>query len=283
MSPYLWESTLNEHLLAEKEKRLFKALEKYSSLMVAFSGGVDSTYLLYAARQVMGGQVIAITAVSDIHPARETAAAKEFCRQMGIYQVFVNPEPMNLTEFIKNSQDRCYVCKKQLFAVFFNEAEKNGIQYVAHGANLDDDKDFRPGLKAAREMGVAAPMAEAKFNKQDIRDLSRKAGLSTWDKPASGCLATRIPYGTEIRYEELKRVEKGEQILVDAGFSECRVRFYGSLAKIEVSQADINRLVRPEHRTHIVNRFREIGFLYVAVDLEAYQSGRLNRSIQEGE
>jgi len=274
---------LDAHPPAEKEKRLFKALEKYSSLMVAFSGGVDSAYLLYAARRVMGGRVIAITAVSDIHPERETAAAEEFCRQMGVYHVLVNLELTNLPGFTKNSRDRCYVCKRHLFAAFWDEAKKKAVQYIAHGANLDDDKDFRPGLSAARELGVDAPLSDAGLAKRDIRDLSRHAGLSTWDKPASGCLATRIPYGTEIRYEELKRVEKGEQILIDAGFTESRVRFYGSLAKIEVSQADINRLVRPEHRIHIVHRFREIGFLYVAVDLEAYQSGRLNRSIQEEE
>ncbi len=274
------ESILNDHHLAEKEKRLIKELRNYSPLLIAFSGGVDSTYLLYAAHQAMGDKAVAVTAISDIYPARETASAKKFCRQMGVHHVLVHTDPMTSAEFIKNTRDRCYICKKHMFAGFFDEAKKKGLPYIAHGANIDDEKDFRPGLKAAREMGVAAPLADVKLTKQDIRALSRKAGLDIWDKPASGCLATRIPYGTEIRVERLKRVEKAEQILFDAGFPECRVRCHGDLAKIEVPEADMGRLVKPEYRSGIVNSLRQIGFLYVAIDMEGYQSGRLNRSIK---
>lgn len=248
--------------------------------MVAFSGGVDSTYLLYAAHQVLGESLVAATAVSDIHPEREIDSAKEFASKAGIRHTFVETEQLISVEFVQNSQDRCYVCKKHMFAALFREAKKLGVQYVAHGANLDDDKDFRPGLKAAREMSVAAPLADAGLTKQDIRALSQRAGLSTWDKPASGCLATRVPYGTEITQEILQLIDKAEQVLLDAGFSGCRVRYHGPLAKIEVPEVDMVRILMPEIRSKIVDQLRQAGFLYVALDLEGCQSGRLNRPLQ---
>ena len=266
--------------LKEKEQRLFELLRKYGSLVVAFSGGTDSTYLLYAAKQAIGKGVVAATTVSDIHPERETAAAREFVQKMGIPHVILESGQMESVDFTKNHQSRCYVCKKLMFAAIFAEAKKRGIQHVAHGANTDDDKDFRPGLRAAREMNVAAPLAEAGLTKSDIRALSRKAGLSTWDKPASGCLATRIPYDTEITQELLQLIDKAEQVLLDAGFSGCRVRCHGSLAKIEVPEADMERFLAPENRARIVDSLRQVGFLYVALDLEGFQSGRLNRPLQ---
>jgi len=268
------------HLL-EKEKLLLKTLQKFTSLMVAFSGGVDSTYLLYAAWHVLGDEVIAATAVSPIHPAKETAAAEEFCRANGIRQVLIPTDPFSSSEFTRNAKDRCYVCKKQMFAAFFRESEKMGLQHVAHGVNLDDQSDFRPGLQAAREMDVLAPLAETGLTKQDVRDLSHRAGLDTWDKPASGCLATRIPYDVEITREALMLIEKAEKALADAGFSQSRVRYHGDLAKIEVPPDDMERLAAPEVRAKIVKQMRQIGFLYVALDLEGYQSGRLNRRIQK--
>jgi len=268
------------HHLLEKEKLLLKTLEKLTSLMVAFSGGVDSTYLLYAAWHVLGDEVVAATAVSPIHPAKETAAAEEFCRANGIRQALIPTDPFSSSEFTRNAKDRCYVCKKQMFAAFFKEAEKTGIPYLAHGANLDDNNDFRPGLRAAREMGVLAPLAEAGLSKSDIRELSKKAGLAAWDKPASGCLATRLPYGVEITQAALFLIERAEKTLADAGFSESRVRYHGDLAKIEVPPDDIERLSTPEVRSKIVKQMRRIGFQYVALDLEGYESGRLNRPIQ---
>jgi uncharacterized protein len=271
---------LSTHYLLEKEQRLFDVLRKFSPLMVAFSGGVDSTYLLYAAQRLLGDQIVAVTAVSPIHPAEETAAAKAFARAKGIRQILVHMDPLSAPEFVKNSKNRCYVCKKQMFAAFFKEAEKRGARYLAHGANLDDQSDFRPGLQAAREMGVLAPLAEAGLTKQEIRDLSQTAGLETWAKPASGCLATRIPYDVAISRESLALVEKAEKALADAGFSDCRVRYHGDLAKIEVPPDAIESLAAPDVRAKIVKQMRQIGFLYVALDMEGYQSGRLNRPIQ---
>ena len=271
---------MTDRLLEVKEKRLFEELKKYGSMIVAFSGGTDSTYLLYAAKQVLGERVIAATTVSDIHPQRETAAATEFTHERGIKHIVIETWQMESGEFIRNSQDRCYICKKHLFAMIFAEAEKFRIHYIAHGANLDDDKEFRPGLRAAREMCVAAPLADAGLTKIDIRLLSRKAGLPNWDKPASGCLATRIPYDIEITQQRLKLIEKAEQILLDGGFAECRVRYHGVLAKIEVPEADLEQIVMPENRTKIIDGLRQAGFLYVALDLEGFQSGRLNRPLQ---
>jgi len=272
---------LTTHNLLEKEQRLSDVLRGFSPLMVAFSGGVDSTYLLYAAQRLLGDQVVAVTAVSPIHPGEETAAAKAFAHAKGIRQILVHMDPLSSSEFLKNSKDRCYVCKKQMFAAFFKEAEKMGIQHVAHGVNLDDQGDYRPGLQAAREMGVLAPLADAGLTKQDVRDLSQRAGLAAWNKPASGCLATRIPYDVVISREALALVEKAEKALAEAGFFECRVRYHGDLAKIEVPPDEFERLAAPDVREKIVHQIRQIGFLYVALDLEGYQSGRLNRPIQK--
>lgn len=264
--------------MQEKEKRLFDDLGRYSSLMVAVSGGVDSMYLLYAAHKALGSAVVAITAVSALHPEQETRLAGETARNLGIRHVFVSTGQMDAGDFIQNTRQRCYVCKKLMFAVIAAEAEKYGIRHLAHGANRDDEADFRPGLQACREMGILEPLAAAGLRKADIRSLSRMAGLSTWDKPASGCLATRIPYGTPITRESLGRIARAEQALAAAGFGGSRVRFHGDLAKVEVPEADLQRIMLPESRRQIVSALREIGFSYVSLDMEGFASGRLNRT-----
>lgn len=263
--------------LQQKEKALFNHLRQYPSLMVAVSGGVDSMYLLYAAHQVLGENVLAATALSEIHPGQEALLAEGAARSMGIPHVSVHTEQMHSVEFLMNSRQRCYVCKKIMFAGIIAAAEKLGVKHLAHGANRDDDADFRPGLKACREMGVSAPLAAAGLDKADIRALSKRAGLSTWDKPASGCLATRIPYGSPITREKLARIEKAEQVLVSEGFTGSRVRFHGDLAKIEVPENQLERIMLPERRRLIVHALRQIGFLFVTLDMEGFQSGRLNR------
>ncbi|HMA66380.1 MAG TPA: ATP-dependent sacrificial sulfur transferase LarE [Desulfosalsimonadaceae bacterium] len=261
----------------KKQKRLFADLGRYSSLLVAFSGGADSTYLIYAARRVLGREVLAVTALSGLHPEREAAAAAEIAGELDVAHRFVHTSQLESQDFLQNSRKRCYLCKTIMFSRFLEEARRYDIESLAHGSNSEDEGEFRPGLQAAKEMNVAAPLAEAGLKKADIRELSRRAGLRTWDKPATGCLATRIPYGTAITPERISRIEKAEQFLAGEGFSSLRVRLHGGLARIEVAETEMERLIAPGTRSRIVAAFQEIGFSYVAADLESFASGRMDR------
>jgi len=267
--------------LLSKQKALELCLKKNDTIAVAFSGGVDSTFLLAAAKKIFHDKdrLLAITAVSPIHPPNDIRGAVLFARENNIRHLIVQTPEMESAAFLKNPPDRCYVCKKIIFEKIFEAAEKNGIHAVAHGVNVDDGKDYRPGLKAAEEMNVLAPLLEAGLTKEDIRQLSKEMGLLTWDKPSSGCLATRIPYGDPITPQKLKMVEASEKVLADLGFRSCRVRNYGETAKIEVPADDIAKLLKPSTRNHIIDALKKTGFLYITIDLEGYQSGRLNRSV----
>ncbi len=269
---------MDKQLLDEKRARLYEQLGSCGSLLVALSGGVDSSYLLYAAAKVLGYRAVSATAVSELHPDEETAAAEEFSRSLGIKNIKVETRQMESGEFVKNTRQRCYICKKIMFSRIIQEAEKQGIEHVAHGTNTDDLGDFRPGLKAAAGMGVKAPLADAGLSKQEIRELSRQAGLSVWNRPASGCLATRVPYGYKITRKRLSVIEEAERLLAEHGFPESRVRFHGSIARVEVPAADIGRLMSPETRKPVAEALKQKGFLYTAVDMEGYETGRLNRS-----
>ena len=264
-----------------KRKKLDLILKKNNSLAVAFSGGVDSTFLLAAAKKVFSnsGRLIAVTAASSLHPRDDINSAALFARENNIPHLIVHSREMASDEFIQNSPDRCYICKKLIFKQIYAAAETKGIFTVAHGVNTDDGNDYRPGIKAAEEMNVLAPLAEAGLTKNDIRQLSKEMGLATWNKPSSGCLATRIPYGELITPAKLIRVEAAEKVLRDLNFTHFRVRNYGETAKIEVRSEDIEKLLKPSVRGHIVNEFKKIGFLYVTMDLEDFASGRLNRSV----
>ena len=263
----------------KKEKALLEHLSGYRSLVVLLSGGVDSAYLLYAARQAAGGSVRAVTAISELHPEKEAAAARDFAEMLGVPHVFVDTRPLESPDFVENSRQRCYICKRGMFADAFAAVGCSDKQHWVHGANADDSADFRPGLQAAREMGVEAPLAMAGLSKTEIRELSKKAGLPTWNKPASGCLATRIPYGTEVTRDRLALIGKAEQFLHEQGFPDVRVRCHGDLAKIELPEAAMAEVMKPSCRGPIVAHFRQLGFLYVALDMEGYQSGRLNRRL----
>lgn len=263
----------------KKERVLFEQLSGYSSLVVLLSGGVDSAYLLHAARQTAGGTVMAVTAQSELHPETETAAARDFAEKLGVPHFFVKTRPLESPDFVQNSRQRCYICKKRMFNDFFSAVGPYDRHHWIHGANADDNSDFRPGLQAAREMGVEAPLALAGLSKAQIRELSRKAGLSTWNKPASGCLATRIPYGTEVTRERLALIGEAESFLHAQGFPDVRVRYHGDLAKIELPEAAMAEIMKPSCRSRIVEHLRQLGFLYVALDMEGYQSGRLNRPL----
>jgi uncharacterized protein len=262
-----------------KMENLVHHLADLDSLSVAFSGGVDSSFLLAMSRQVLGEKVVAATASSIIHPVRETKEAKDFARELGIPHVIFPSEELSISGFAANSPDRCYLCKQSLFEKIFEIAREKNIKHVAHGANLDDLADFRPGFRAAKEAGVIAPLIDAQLGKEEVRFLSREMGLSTWDKPAMPCLATRFPYGSTITEENLKMVEDAESFLMEQGFNVVRVRHHGSVARVEVGRSEMENIMDEGLGKAIVEEFRKIGFEHVALDLEGHVSGSLNRAI----
>ena len=264
-----------------KISRLKAELKQYPSLAVAFSGGADSTLLLAVAREVMPDDkpFVAVTAVSPIHPPEELLAAEDFTRTHGIQHITVRAGEMQMPAFTANTPDRCYICKQIVFSRIRDLARDLGIAHSVHGANADDGKDYRPGMKAAEELGFAAPLMAAGLTKSDVREISRRMGLSTWSKPSSGCLATRIPYDRLITEKKLEMIYLAEKILSSYGFKDVRVRHYDVLAKIELSDDDFGKILPSTIRAAVLEKFRQIGFLFVSIDIEPYRSGRMNRSI----
>lgn len=263
-----------------KQDALMDNLKRYPALLVAFSGGVDSSYLLYLAHRTLGENVVAATADSITFPSRERREAGKFTREKGIPHIVFPSEEFRVPEFIANSPDRCYYCKRSLCESLIHIAEERGIKTVAHAANVDDLGDYRPGLKAAGEMGIVSPLVEVDLTKEEIRFLSKEMGLTTWDKPAMACLASRIPYGSPIHIEKLKMVEEAEEFLFRLGFRQLRVRHHGKTARIELENADMDKIIQKRIREKITSRFRELGFTYVSLDLEGYISGSMNRELE---
>jgi uncharacterized protein len=227
----------------------------------------------------LGNKVIAATAVSEIYPTRDLEEARAFTRERGIEHIFFESEEMALSDFLSNKPDRCYHCKILLFEQMKKIAAERSLKNIAHGANADDAEDYRPGLKAAEEMGVLAPLLASGLNKDDVRRLSKEMGLSQWNKPSMACLATRIPYGTPITREDLKMIERAETVLSEIGIQQYRVRHHGSVARIEVDPAGQKMLMDDRLRREIVDKFKDIGFLHVALDLEGYVSGSMNKGL----
>jgi len=271
---------MDEHSVMRKKEHLTHILRDAGSLLVAFSGGADSSLLLAVAHETLGEEAVAVTAVSEIYPVREREEAVKFAQQKGIEHIILRSEETGLPAFVSNRPDRCYHCKKHLFEKLVKIAEQRGIRHVAHGANVDDLKDYRPGLRAAEEMDIKAPLLSAGLNKKDIRDLSKQMGLASWDKPAMACLASRIPYGSPITAEKLKMIDEAETFLLERGVRQCRVRHHGFVARIEVKSSELRRMVDDDLRKDIVRKFRDIGFSYIAVDLEGYVSGSMNRVLK---
>jgi len=265
--------------IQNKKEKLISIIEKYDNLIVAFSGGVDSTFLLKIAHEILKENVVAVTARSSVQPERETDFAIKFANNLGIKHIIMQSREMSRHDFVANTRDRCYVCKKLLAEDLLKLASEMGIKHVAHGANMDDMDDFRPGLKAAREMSIEAPLVDACLTKKDIRFLSKEMDLITWDKPSMACLASRIPYGTPITDGALNKIDRAEQFVLSLGFISCRVRYHNEVARIEVNPGDFKRLFDDKTRMAIINKFKDIGFLYISMDLEGYIQGSMNRSI----
>lgn len=272
---------LNTLTLEKKKDMLYEHLRSFKSIAVAYSGGVDSTLLLAVASRALNGNVVAVTAVSPLQPASEVQDAFKIAKSLGARHYRVNTGEMENDNFVLNSKNRCYVCKKIVFSEIMELLHTMEINSIAHGANIDDLNDFRPGMKAAEELGMLAPLIEAGMTKSDIRELSRQMGLPTWNKPSAACLASRIPYDTPITIKALEMIENAETVLIALGFKNFRVRHCGETAKIEIRPADFKRLLVPERRLIVIGEFRRIGYSYVTMDLEGYSSGSMNRSITE--
>ena len=244
----------------EKLDRLETYLRELGSLAVGFSGGVDSSFLLYVAHKVLGDHAIAVSGADASVPERELDSAKAFCREYGIRHIIFRMNPMKEDGYRNNSPDRCYFCKRGIYTEIRRIADEEGIAFMAEGSNLDDIGDYRPGLRAAAELSVKCPLREAGLTKKDIRMISKALGLPTWNKPAYACLASRFVYGEEITEEKLRMIDQAEQYLISLGFVEERVRIHGKLARIEVPAKDISRLAEEEIRDAVYKRFKEIGF-----------------------
>jgi len=264
--------------LKNKLSKLKEIIKKSGSCLVAFSGGTDSAFLLKIASSVLPkDKIIAVTAVSATYPEEELKLAKEIARKFGVKHKIIKTSELSDKKFISNNPDRCYFCKKELFKQLKIIARAGNFESVFDASNLSDKSDFRPGVRAKNELGVRSPLQEALITKPEIRILSKKLGLSTWDKPSLACLASRIPYGTSISKPALERVDKAEKILRGLKFSQVRVRHYNGLCRIEVPEKDIPRLINV--RQSLIDKFKKLGYNYITVDLEGYRTGSLNEVI----
>ncbi len=263
--------------ISEKEKNLFEILRAAKSAAIAFSGGVDSSYLLWAAREILGERALAVTLTLSTVPRREKETAIAFCRERQIPHRMLAVNQNEIPGFSENPKDRCYLCKRALFETLKREAAREGFAFVADGTNADDAKEYRPGLRALSELGIRSPLREANLSKEEIRELSRRAGLPTWDAPSFACMATRFPYGTRITPAGLSRVEAAEDFLYEQGFTQFRVRCHGELVRIELPPEAFPKFFEIREETTVY--FKKLGFLYVTLDLEGFRSGSFDKGM----
>ena len=266
--------------LARKEAMLDRTLRALPSLIVAYSGGVDSAYLAYAAHRALGASALAVTADSPSYPERHRAIALRLAREFGFNHLVIQTAEMARPEYRANPANRCYYCKHELYTHLTTIATERGIPVIADGSNADDRGDYRPGRQAAREFGVHSPLDEAGLTKNEIRELSRRAGLPTWDEPASACLSSRIPYFSEVTDEKLRMIERAENVLRDLGFRICRVRHHDTIARLELGRDEIARALEPATADAIDRELRAIGYAHVTVDLRGYRLGSLNDALR---
>jgi uncharacterized protein len=273
-------SAIEEPRLLQKDAKLRGELAGLGSVMVAFSGGTDSAYLAWVATAVLGDRAHCVTADSPSYPSRHRQLARRLARDFSLRHEFIVTDEMERPEYRANEPDRCYYCKQELFTQLNALARARGIAAVLDGANADDRGDYRPGRKAAHELGVRSPLDEADLTKAEIRELSRRAGLPTWDEPASACLSSRIPYHSEVTPEKLAMIERAESVLFDFGFRVCRVRHHGDVARLELGADEMARALDPAVREPLVRDLKAIGYRYVALDLQGYRMGSLNEGVR---
>lgn len=268
------------HSAQSKEQRLRGLLERLGSVVVAFSGGVDSAYLACVATEALGDRAVCITADSPSYPDRHRQIANRLAAQFSLRHEIIQTDEMSRPAYRANAGDRCYHCKHELYTQLTAIARARGLACVVDGSNADDRGDYRPGRQAAREFGVRSPLDEVELTKQDIRELSRQRGLPTWDEPASACLSSRIPHFSEVTEQKLRMVEQAEAVLHGLGFRVCRVRHHGDVARLEIGTDEIQRVVEPEMRECIWRELRGIGFQQITLDLRGYRTGSLNEGLK---
>jgi len=249
-------------------------LQGLGRVAVAYSGGLDSSFLLTVAHEVLPGNVLAITIVSDAQPSIDSESASEYAKKLGVEHRIEEVNVCSIPEFVENSSQRCYFCKREDFSMMLQVAAKEGFSVLLDGSTVDDVSDYRPGMVAARELGVLSPLLEVGFSKQEIRDAAKALGMPQWQKPASPCLASRVPYGTRITPEMLRQIQESEAVLHQMGLHEVRVRHHGTVARLEVSRKEFSVVLA--HADEIVRRLKALGFSYVALDIEGFRSGSLN-------
>jgi uncharacterized protein len=264
------------NIAIEKQERLFDSLRKLDSVLVALSGGADSAYLAWAAHETLGGRALSITALSPSFSRHDREQTEQFVRLSGVRHEFIETRELDNPLYVANNADRCYHCKDELFDRMEEFARARNFRAIAYGINADDTHDFRPGHRAAHEHRVLAPLLDARLRKDEIRLLSRLAALPTWDRPASACLSSRVPYGTAVTPELLDKIDRAEAVLRELDFRQFRVRVHGELARIEIMPDELARGFEPEIAKTIASRLRALGFAFVTIDLEGYRQGSLN-------